>query len=167
MIRGLWVAALLAVSTSAFAGDLTVEWTTQPGAQIDKEVAIYGEGAQGPEDPRALKLLITKEATKATVPEAAIRTAFPATTWLGISARPVGDTKWWTHPDGSYTYVPWKPAAVIPPVVIQPPPVQPPPIVDSVRDILAKALDKCLAKPVQKHETCMKTLRDALKKEAK
>lgn len=166
-----------------FAGDLTVAWTTQPGTQRDKEVVIFGDPAKGPDDPKAVKVLVQKDLTKTVILESTIRQAFPSTDYLGITARNVGDTKWWVHQDGTYTFVPWAPNVTTPPVVITPPVVkftdeQVEKVVDIastividriavMKKLVGDALDKCLAKPVQKHEVCMKTIRDALKKETK
>ena len=156
--------ALILYTPSTFAGDLVVTWTTQPGDQKPKEVAIFGDPAKGPDDPKAVKVLVDQASASTLVKESLIRESFPETTYLGITARNVGDTKWWTHADGTHTFIGWVPnASDIPPVVIDPCKTH----IDNVKAILVGALDKCLAKPMISREKCLKGIRDALKKETK
>ena len=62
--------ALILYTPSTFAGDLVVTWTTQPGDQKPKEVAIFGDPAKGPDDPKAVKFLVDQASASTLVKEA-------------------------------------------------------------------------------------------------
>lgn len=180
-----------------WAADLTVTWATAPGSPGSIDIAVWGGGIKGPDDPRALRLTGAVNTTSRTVKGVDIEAAFPGTDYICTTARKKGDTAWWSYADGTYACGRWPSTAIPAPPVSEPPVVIPPAIppvaqpavtrgdLDAVlalidetekrvtakadalllqqRQSIVGALDKCLARPVQGHQACMKTLRDALK----
>ena len=142
---------------------LRIQLSTSPGEQAELELCLFGaiDGAGvNPDDLRAVRITLPVGATSYIVYGELIDLAFPGTDYVCVTARKKGTEAWWTHPDQSYTCVPW-PNIPEEPVVIPEPPVVIPP--DPVRADVIKALDLAIKKKTTLAKTLV-ILRDALKK---